>query len=72
MKQILARLAALVRHLLVRRHDGVANRALGLAFQGADHVLPEGGETVDYGAVLAGDVISKVRGKVRENGNLTE
>lgn len=41
MEQILAGLAALIRHLLIRRYDGVTNRALGLSLESADDVFAE-------------------------------
>jgi hypothetical protein len=41
MKQVLASLAAFIRHLLVGRDYGVADRAFGLAFEGASYVLAE-------------------------------
>lgn len=40
-EQILAGLAALIRHLLIRRYDGVTNRALGLSLESADDVFAE-------------------------------
>lgn len=46
MEQVLARLATLIRHLLVRRDDGVADGAFCLAFQRASYVAVEGSETV--------------------------
>ena len=47
MEQILARAALFARQLLVGADDGVANGALGLAFQGADDVAAPGDEAID-------------------------
>lgn len=52
MEQVLARLAALVGHLLVARHDAVADRALGLPLERAGHVAAEGEEAVRDAAIL--------------------
>ncbi len=51
-EEIAAGAAAFVGHALVRRDDGVANGALGLALERADHVAAEGDEPVDDAAVL--------------------
>ena len=40
-EQILAGLAALIRHLLIRRYYGVTNRALGLSLESSDDVFAE-------------------------------
>jgi hypothetical protein len=52
MKQILASLAALIRHPLIRGNDGVTDRTFRLSFQCCDDVLLEDAEAVGYGAVL--------------------
>lgn len=53
MEEVPARLAALVRHLLVGADDAVADGALRLPLHRADDVAPEGRETVDYAPALA-------------------
>jgi len=50
---VLAGAAALVGQLTVGADDGVADGALGLALEGADHVTPVREEAVDQGAVLS-------------------
>ena len=45
-EQVLACLAAFIRHLLVRRDDRVADGAFCLAFQRAGNVAAESSETV--------------------------
>ncbi len=52
MEEVLARLAALRRQLLVGRNDRVANGALGLAFQCAGHVLAPGRQAIGDAAIL--------------------
>jgi hypothetical protein len=52
MEQVLARAALFAGQLLVGADDGVADGALGLAFQGADDVAAPGDEAIDQVAVL--------------------
>jgi hypothetical protein len=52
MEHVLARRAALLRQLSVSADDAVANRTLGLAFEGAGDVAAERGDAVGDGAVL--------------------
>ena len=47
MEQVLARAALFTGQLLVGADDGVADGALGLAFQGADDVAAPGDEAID-------------------------
>ena len=47
MEQVLARAALFARQLPVGADNGVANGALGLAFQGADDVAAPGDEAID-------------------------
>jgi hypothetical protein len=56
MKQVLASLTTLIRHLLIAGHDTVADSAFGLALQRSGDVAAEGEETVGYAAVLEGGV----------------
>lgn len=52
MKQVLASLASLVWHTFIAGDNGVADRTLGLPFQGRYDVLLEYTEAIGYGAVL--------------------
>ena len=56
MEQMLAGLAALIRHFLITRNNGVANCTFGLALESSDDVSAESVEAVSYGAVLWVDV----------------
>ena len=64
MEHVLARLAALGGELLVGADDGVADGALGLAFEGADDVPSPGGEAVGYAAVLRGLLVGGYGGGI--------
>ena len=52
MEKVLASLATLVRHFLVRGYDGIADCALGLAFQSTNNVFAEDTKAIGYGAIL--------------------
>ena len=52
MEHVLASRAALLRQLAVAADDAVADRALGLALEGARDVAAEGRHAVGDGAVL--------------------
>lgn len=52
MEQVLACLTPLVRHLLIRRDDGITNGALRLALQSAHNVSAECHEAVDDTSIL--------------------
>ncbi len=52
MEKILACLATLVGHLLIGGYDRVTDCAFGLSFECTGHVLLEGCEAINYGAVL--------------------
>lgn len=52
MEEVLARLAALVRHPPVGADDAVADGAFRLALHGADDVATERREAVDYAPAL--------------------
>lgn len=64
MEQLLARRAALRRQLFARADEGVADGALGLAFERARDVLTPGGETVRDGAVLIGKLAFVMAGSL--------
>lgn len=49
---MLASLAALIRHLLIARHNAVADSAFSLPLQRTGDVAAEGEEAVGYAAVL--------------------
>ena len=55
MEQILARGTSLIRHALITRDDGVANRALALSLQRPYDVALEDLEAVDDVAIREGD-----------------
>lgn len=56
MKEVLASLTALIRHLLVAGHDTVADSTFSLALERTGDIAAEGEEAVGYAAVLVGDV----------------
>lgn len=60
MKEIITRLTPLIWRLLVWSDDGVADGAFGVALKRARDIALEGGEAVDYGAVLGLLVVRKV------------
>lgn len=58
MEEMFASLTTLIRHLLVTRHDTVADSTFSLALERTGDVAAEGEEAVCYTTVLVGAVSS--------------